>query len=313
MPISLDDLDYFNAVVDAGQVRGAALALGISQPAITKGIQRLERELGFPLFERSAKGMALTAVAEQFHRRVRSLRGNLRDAINEATGMHLGTVGTLRAGVSPLYLHQHFLPACLQLTQQRPAATLRLTVGFNDKLVSQLLQGDLDLAVCAAPAALPDSVHSEVLVRDDLCMVARHDHPLLSLRRPHMADLLDAGWVVAQHNASGFRILSGRLAEAGLPPPRVVMQLDTVSPDAYAAILVQSDLVSAAPESLLPALQRAGVVMLPLPEARFQSVVCLLTRNDVRLPPLASRLIEILREQRDAATLGKKTTRRKPG
>ena len=62
-----------------------------------QGIQRLERELGFPLFERSRRGMKLTAVAEQFHERTRALRTGLGDAMKEAADLHLGALGVLAA------------------------------------------------------------------------------------------------------------------------------------------------------------------------------------------------------------------------
>ena len=58
-------------------------------------IARLEAELGFPLFERSRRGMAITAVAERFHQRVVSLRVNLGEAVREAADLHLGEVPDL--------------------------------------------------------------------------------------------------------------------------------------------------------------------------------------------------------------------------
>lgn len=112
MALRLDDLDHFLAVARHGQVRRAAADAQLTQPAITKAIQRLEAELGFPLFVRSRRGMALTAPAERFLQRVGSLRANLGDAIKEAADLHLGALGVLRAGVSPLYAQRLFVPAC---------------------------------------------------------------------------------------------------------------------------------------------------------------------------------------------------------
>ena len=119
MALRLDDIDYFLAVAQHGQVRRAAAALGLSQPALTKGLQRLEKELGFPLFERGARGMTLTPVAEQFRQRTQTLRASLGDAIKEAADLHLGAMGTLRVGVSPLYADRLFVPAFLQLPLDR--------------------------------------------------------------------------------------------------------------------------------------------------------------------------------------------------
>ena len=147
MGIQLDDIDYFLAVAEEGQVRKAAQRLGISQPAVTKALQRLEKELGFELFQRSVKGMTLTKVAEQFRQRTSSLRGALRDAVKEATDLHLGALGLLRVGVSPLYVQQLFVPAFLQLHRQRPAATVRASVHLNDELWRLLRQGELDLTL----------------------------------------------------------------------------------------------------------------------------------------------------------------------
>ena len=142
MAVRLEDIDYFLSVADHGQVRRAAAALGVSQPAITKALQRLEKELGFPLFERSSRGMTLSAVAKQFRQRTQTLRGALRDAIKEAADTHLGAMGVLRVGVSPLYVQSLFVPACLQLHQQRPAARIRVMINLNDALLPALRLGD---------------------------------------------------------------------------------------------------------------------------------------------------------------------------
>jgi DNA-binding transcriptional LysR family regulator len=299
MPVRLDDIDYFLAVAQHGQVRRAAAALGLSQPALTKGLQRLEKELGFPLFERSARGMALTPVAEQFRQRTQTLRASLGEAIKEAADLHLGAMGVLRVGVSPLYAQRLFVPACLLLHRQRPAARVRVMINLNDALVAALRLGDLDLTINALPGVVPDDLVAVRLMTDDLCMVVREGHPLLSRRRLKLHDLVDAQWMLPGPGVAGRRGVEGRLAEAGLPPPRVAVEVSTTA-GSLSRLLVHSDLVAIMSETTLAGAEGQGLVALPIAEARFQRAIGVLTRKDGALPPLAQRFLEVLKEGADA-------------
>lgn len=72
MPLSVKDIEYFLAVVRRGALSGAAEEMGVTQPAVTKAIQRVEAEFGVMLFERSGRGVNLTSAglraAEQLKR-----------------------------------------------------------------------------------------------------------------------------------------------------------------------------------------------------------------------------------------------------
>lgn len=295
MALRLDDIDYFLAVAEHGQVRRAAAALGLSQPALTKGLQRLEKELGFPLFERGSRGMSLTPVAEQFRQRTRTLRASLGDAIKEAADLHLGAMGTLRVGVSPLYAERLFVPAFLRLHQQRPAARLRLMVHLNDALLAALRLGDLDLSINAIPRVLPDDLEAMALMKDDLCMVVRQDHPLLSKRRVRLQDLVDAQWMLPGPGVAGRRGVEARLAEAGLPPPRVAVEVSNTASQ-LSGLLAHSDLVALMSEAMLDGPSGDGLAPLPFAEARFTRAIGVVTRKHHVLSPLAIRFMEILRE-----------------
>lgn len=294
MALSLDDMDYFLAVVQHRQVRRAALELGVSQPAVTKGIQRLEAELGFPLFVRSRRGMALTAAAEHFHQRVRGLRGALGHAIQEAADLHLGELGLLRVGVSPLYAHRLFVPACLRLHRERPAARLSVLLGLNDELLRALRRGDVDLAIAALPGALPADLQALALTSDDLCLVVREGHPLLARRRLRLADLADAAWMLPGPGVAGRRAMEGRLAEAGLPPPRVVVEVSNTAGQLL-DLVRQSDLVSLLSEAMLDTPAARDIVPLPIADGRIRRQIGVLTRAEATLPPLAMRFLDLLR------------------
>lgn len=293
MALRLDDIDQFLQVARHGQVRRAALESGLSQPAVTKCIQRLEQELGFPLFTRNRRGMALTPAAEQFLERVRALRGSLDEAIKEAADLHLGALGTLRAGVSPLYAKRLFVPACLRLLHERPAAHVSLMINLNDALLAALRRGDIDLSLNALPAKLPEDLTAVPLLADDLCMVVRDGHPLLARRRVRLADLKGARWMLPGATVAARRTIDGRLADAGLPPAQVVVEVgNTVSQ--LIDLVRHSDLVSVMSESVLGGDEARGITALPMSDARIRRRIGLVTRAEGRLPPLAQRLREIL-------------------
>lgn len=295
MSLRLEDLDYFLAVARHGQVRRAAVDASVSQPAITKGIQRLEAELGFPLFERSRRGMALTAPAEHFVQRIGSLRANLGDAIKEAADLHLGALGVLRVGVSPLYAQQLFVPACLRLHRERPAARVSVQVDLNAALMRALQRGDIDLSINALPPCAPDELQATALTSDDLCMVVRDGHPLLQRRRLRLADLAGASWMLPGPAVAARRSVEARLAEAGLPPPHVVVEVGNTTAQ-LTGLLLGSDLVALISESMLGSPAHRALAPLPMADARFHRRIGVMTRRGAKLPPLAERFAQILGE-----------------
>lgn len=299
MTVRLDDIDDFLAVARHGQVRGAAAELGLSQPALSKGIQRLERELGFPLFERGRRGMVLTAVARQFHDRTQPLRAALGDAIKQAADLHLGGMGVLRVGVSPLYVRRLFLPACLQLHRQRPAARLQVMIQLNDQLMAALRRGDIDLSIDALPdgfpATLPADLRAVPLLADDLCMVVRPGHPLLARARLRLVDLVQARWMLPGPDVAARQRIEAMFAQAGLPAPQVVVEVsNTTAP--LADLLLHSDLVALQSESALQGLAGGSLSVLPIAQARLRRQIGVLTRQGATLPPLGQRFLDLLRD-----------------
>lgn len=303
MRISLDDIDYFLAVAEEGQVRKAALKLGVSQPAITKGLQRLEKALGFELFERSVRGMTLTKVAEQFCRRTAAVRGVLHDAVKEATDLHLGALGLLRVGVSPLYAQLLFVPAFVQLHHQRPAATVRASVHLNDELWRLLRQGELDMTISSLPVVVPDDLQVIPLMQDDVCMVARAGHPLLQGRRLKVGDLASVQWLLPGPGVAARRHVEARLAQAGLPPPKIALEVSNTSAQ-LGQILRETDLVSIMTESMLAGSSGQGLGVLPLAQARIQRDVGISLLKQVKHQPLTVRFVELLTQSASALSGG---------
>jgi DNA-binding transcriptional LysR family regulator len=268
----------------------------VSQPALTKGVQRLEQGLGLQLFERGPKGMTLTGVGSVFFERARHVCMGLDEAVQEANDLHLGAIGTIRVGVSPVFADRFVGEAFAQLLHQRPGARASLAISLNDTLLAALRRGDLDLSINALDESQPDELEQLPLFDDELSVVLREGHPLLARARLRLEDLADVAWALPGPEVLARRRLEARLAEHGMPPPRVVLRLDS-SVSLAPSALRGSELLGIMSRFSLRSPAGQGLVALPLAEASWPRRIGVVTRRGAYLSPLAARFIELLRER----------------
>ncbi|HEY1225801.1 MAG TPA: LysR substrate-binding domain-containing protein, partial [Ramlibacter sp.] len=112
-----------------------------------------------------------------------------------------------------------------------------------------------------------------------------------------LQDLVDAQWMLPGPGVAGRRGVEARLAEAGLPPPRIAVEVSNTAGQ-LSRLLAHSDLVSNMSEATLAGPGGAGLSPLPFAEARFTRAIGVVTRAAHTLPPLAKRFLEILQEGR---------------
>src|SRR4051812_21616354 len=99
--MELRHLRYFVAVAGGGDVSRAAAKMDVSQPGISRQIRDLEDELGFQLFERSAKSIKLTNAGKSFLTEARAVLQRADEAVKTARAIATGEVGELHVGYAP--------------------------------------------------------------------------------------------------------------------------------------------------------------------------------------------------------------------
>src|SRR5262245_16319468 len=102
MNLSFRQIAYFIAVAEAGSVSGGAAAMGISQSAITEALKALERQMGAVLFDRHARGVALTRQGHQFLRHARTILAAVADAQSALDARPEAVQGALQLGVTSM-------------------------------------------------------------------------------------------------------------------------------------------------------------------------------------------------------------------
>jgi len=181
--MELRHLRYFVAVAELENVSRAALRLHVSQPALSRQVRDLEEELGFPLLERSAKSVRLTAAGREYLEGARAVLARADEAAQAARRVALGSGGELHVGYAPTPTVR-FLPPTLRAFQQRmPGLRVKLHDLSTVEMLAGLREGRLGLAFLAQPLRrMLRGIEFEELERDEMLLAVRPGHAFAKLK-----------------------------------------------------------------------------------------------------------------------------------
>ena len=296
MPLTLRDISYFLVVAKTGLLSAAAEECGVTQPALTKAMRRVEAEFGLSLFERNARGMRLTPAGLRFLDQARRLHADYADTMLLANEMRAQLSGLLRIGVTDTTAGNLIIPTLASLIPKRPALRISLRIGRSDALAVEVRNGELDLALVPAYEGQPFDCDRTRIDNDPLLPLVRAGHPLAGRTRLAMADLAPCGWILANPNSAAFIALSEILARHKLPAPRVVVEAPHSS-EVTLSILASTDLISLVPASFLRHTDQKRFQVLPLAQLRVPRAVVLLTRTGSKPSPLLEAFRQALLQE----------------
>jgi len=184
--MDLDQLRYFLRVAERQNFTRAAEDLAISQPALSRSIQKLEEELGQPVFERRTRSVALTDAGTLLQSRAQQVLTILEDTKAEITDD--GQSGRVRVGAIPT-IAPYFLPEILRrFAREFPKATLIVQENTTDALLKSCTQGEIDLAILAVPVPAR-YLEVEELFEEELLLVLPPDHCLVEKEKIRLGDV----------------------------------------------------------------------------------------------------------------------------
>lgn len=214
--MNADALRTLVAVGESGSINRASHRLRVSQPTVTRRIQRLESALGVALLDRRTKPLALTPGGRRALERARDALAAL-DALRMAGADDDALPSEFRLGVAHSLADVALAAPGEELRRAHPRMALRVVTGWSRGLLEQLAGGALDAAVVqlAAGARLPAPLVGELLANEPLVLVAPR-----RLGLPPVVTLADAArqtWVLNPGGCGGRAALEQALARAGAP------------------------------------------------------------------------------------------------
>lgn len=180
--MELTPLRYFLAIARAGHITRAARSLGVSQPALSAMLRKLEREAGLPLLDRTGRGVELTEAGRLFAQHaeeaVRRADAGVR-AVRELAGLERGSIRIGGGATAITYL---LPPAVSALRRAHPGLRFYIREAGSRAVAASVASGELDLGIVTLPLAATDAAEllTTPLVDDELRLIAPPGHRLLA-------------------------------------------------------------------------------------------------------------------------------------
>jgi len=220
-------LRYFQAVVEFGSYSRASEFLRISQPAISRQVDRLEKELGKALFTRSGIGAAPTDAGRLLFERSQPILRQLEEAAAEIKSGDGGSTGSIVIAVPPGVGH-FLLPALVERYRKLfPNISLKIMSGYSGTIHEALVRGRADVACLHGP--LPQKGFRIIpLLEEEAFLVGKRG--TLPAARAHVttADLLRLPLILPSRSHTSRRILEERAFASDLTV-NAVMEVDDTS------------------------------------------------------------------------------------
>lgn len=287
--IDLKRLESFVTVAESGHLGRAAERLHISQPALSRRIQELERQLGFILFEHVGRGLRLSEQGRGFLDDCRELLNRARSLEQHARGYASGERGVITLGATP-QMFERLMPGVLQAYRPAwPGVEIRLSEGSSRESLLRLQRGEIDFALI--PLQAYEGLQSLRLPALEISAVAPPDHfPRLT---PHLEIGELAGKPILALN-QGFRSrqdFDAACRQARIEP-RIV--LESGAPQTLLALAAAGLGIAIVPETVQIFSQTLQVMPLTLDGQPLTIQVTLSWHHQRKLAPYTRHFIEVM-------------------
>lgn len=281
--LSSRELQAVCTIAEYNSFMAAALTLSISQPALTRMVQRVESALGLELFRRSTRRIETTPAGQEFidlaNRILSDLRisyENMRDISDEQRGRVI-----ISSVMSAAYSQLPRLVASYLLS--RPKIEIQLREGVHGTVMKDVRSGLADLGITYLDE-VPREFATIELSTEGFHVVMPKQHRLACLDEIRIEDIADCTLVSLPKEAHARKLLDGAASLAGfsLHHAITVHQFATVMQCVRAGVGV-----SVVPSGAVPVAVSAGLISRPLVKPHFERSMGILTLKDRALTPSA--------------------------
>jgi DNA-binding transcriptional LysR family regulator len=291
--LSARELQAVVTVAQCNSFVAAALTLNLSQPALTRIIQRVERALGVALFRRTTRRVEVTDEGREFAAVAGRILNDLQISTRRMQERSKEVRGQIIVSSVMSVAHTALAAIVKAYRAKRPQVEVHVREGVHGSVLEDVRGGAADLGITYVEG-LPEQMRVVHLGREAFHVVLPAGHPLTKRRGIALADLGDSALVSLPGDSRTRRTIDVAAAAHGLVLNHVV----TVTQFASQMSFVQAGVgVAIVPGGALPEARAAGLVARPLTRPRLVRDLGVITLREREPTAAAGEFIELLRER----------------
>lgn len=287
-----EDLRAFVVVADTGNFRAAAELLHITQPGLTRRIQKLEALLGVQLMTRSTRRVELTAAGVQFLQKARTIVIDVDSALIDLQEAVSRSHGQLRIGCLPT-VGMTLLPTVLdRFTSSNPRISFRILDGNALDVLRMVHARQVDIGLGMKLDSDPELSFTPIL-EEDIGVICRHDHPVASQTVLRWKDIAEYPFAYNVGESGNWLLIKRHLQNYDV---QLNWRHEIQSLQSILMVAKAGNILSVAQGRFIEALGITDLVFRPVAAPAIRRQIMLFEKQDIPRTPHLERFVQMLTE-----------------
>ncbi len=297
MNFDLADLRAFIAVADLGSFVAAAQALHLSQPALSRRVDKLEQALGFKLFERTTRKVELNAMGRSFMPRARHVLNELENALLGMTELSDRLRGQVTVACVPSAVGAFVARGLGEFHRQFPRIRVNLMDDTATNVLLAVARSEADFGISYLGTQEPD-LEFDPLVEEDFVLACPADHALAHRKTVTWSEMAEFENVMLAPGTGNRMLLDQALASTTGKKSSQIWSCEVRHVPALVALIEAGIGIGAVPRFSIAQTTHSQLVTVPLTEPRVARMVGVIKPRGRPLSPAAQAFRDLLQPQK---------------
>lgn len=294
--MNLTWLQTFILIVEKKSLTKAARALHLTQPAVSKQLNSLERFYGTPLLNRTSRHMEVTEAGKIVYEYSQQILAKINESLADVQALEKDLHGNLVLGASTIP-GEYILPAALGRFQTlHPQVKVKLEIADSTEIGQMILDGKIEAGMIGITLENP-VLRQEYLFKDELVVIAPRQHPLTKKKSITLEDFVEEPLIVREAGSGTRLAIENKLIDKGIAPDKLKIRLELGSTEAVINAVAAGLGISLVSRFAVKSRANAGeIAVLNVRELPLERGLYFITRRDQVISPLVEAFYNFLKD-----------------